>query len=321
MDHTVLIDNFLRNQGCCVVYEWNCFQPPYDCSLGWPLRLPEVDWDHTDFVILIFQDFVTMHDGVCLELAKVEQHYGDLADRVIVIHWPHALGKYYRGPVHLVEFNVHEYMILNNLAACQPQWQQVWHTDRHRDWQCLNGRKCDHRLRVVQHLEQHWGHGTISLGDTVALPGYPYSTYRGTSNEDNWLRLLTIYGQHHVNIVTETQYSQAPGIITEKTIFALLAAQIPIVIGYPGIVQDCQELGFDMFTDVVDVGYDHLPDHERWQAALDLNRDWVQAFRPTSEITQRLQQQAGWIVTEWPRRHLQHALDQLANIVTARDWQ
>ena len=318
MDHTVLIDQFFREQGLRVAVDWNCFQPPYHVESGWPLRLPEVDWAKTDFLMLIFQDFVTMQDGVCLELTQVEQQYGDRADQVIVLHWPHALSRYYHGPVRLVEFNVHDYQILNNLRSCQKEWQQVWHGPRDRAWQCLNGRKCDHRLRVAQHLEQHWNHGTVSLSDVVPLTGYPYSTYRGTSNEDNWLRLLPVYGQHHVNIVTETQYDQRPGIITEKTIFALLAAQIPIVIGYRGIVQDCRELGFDMFTDIVDVSYDDLPDSCRWQAALDLNRDWISKYHPTAEISQRLLTQAKWLLMEWPQQHLEQALDQLQLIVKAR---
>jgi hypothetical protein len=321
VDHTVLIDQFFREQKLSVVAEWNCFQPPYHSESGWPLRLPVVDWKQTDFAVLIFQDFVTMHDGVCLELAQVEQWYGDRADQVIVIHWPHALSKYYRGPVCLVEFNVHEYQILNNLRSCQHAWQQIWQAPRDRAWQCLNGRKCDHRLRVAQYLEQHWHDGTVSLGDVVPLAGYPYSTYRGTSNEDNWLRLLSIYGQHHVNIVTETQYDQQPGIITEKTIFALLAAQIPIVIGYSGIVRDCEALGFDMFTDVVDVSYDQLPDDLRWRTALDLNHDWIDKYQPTAEISQRLLRQAKWLLAEWPRQHLEQAIEQLCGIVKVRDSQ
>ena len=318
MDHTILIDNFLRDKGCRVVYEWNCFQPPYDTAQGWPLRLPAVDWQCTDFVVLMFQDFVTMQQGVCVELARVEQVYGAHADRVIVIHWPHALARYYRGAVNLVEFNVHEYMILQNLKQIQTQWIKALEYERDQSWMSINGRRCPHRLKVVQHLQHGWRHGTVSLGDTVPLDSYPYSTYRGTSNEDNWVRLAPLYARHHFNIVTETQYDQTPGIITEKTIFALLAAQIPIVIGYPGIVQDCEELGFDMFTDVVDVSYDHLPDHERWQAALDLNRGHVGDYVPTSVVTNRLQHQAAWLLTEWPQQHLRRALDQLATIANVQ---
>lgn len=261
-----------------------------------------------------------MQQGICAELARVEQVYGSRADRVIVIHWPHALTRYYRGPINLVEFNVHEYMILNNLRQIQTQWVGALRSQRDRSWMSINGRKCPHRLQVVQHLQHSWRTGTVSLGDTVPLDSYPYSTYRGTSNEDNWLRLVPLYARHHFNIVTETQYDQTPGIITEKTIFAILAAQIPIVIGYSGIVQDCEGLGFDMFADIVDISYDHLPDDQRWQAALDLNRDRVLDYRATRAVTQRLQQQAEWLLTEWPQQHLQQALHRLTDIVTAQDW-
>jgi len=321
VDHTILIDNFLRDQGCRVVYEWNCFQPPYDAAQGWPLRMPAVDWQHTDFVVLVFQDFVTMHDGVCVELQQVEQRYGKDCDKVIVLHWPYALHRYYHGPINLVNFNVHEYMILNNLRQMQTQWIGALRSRRDLSWMSINGRKCPHRLQVVRHLQHTWCTGTVSLGDTVPLARYPYSTYRGTSNEDNWLRLAPLYARHHFNIVTETQYDQTPGIITEKTIFAVLAAQIPIVIGYPGIVRDCEALGFDMFTDIVDVSYDHLLDDQRWQAALDLNRGRVLDYRPATAITQRLQQQAEWLLTEWPQQHLQQALHRLTEIVTTQGWQ
>lgn len=314
MDHTVLIDNFFRDQGCRVVTEWNCFQPPYDAVQGWPLRLPEVDWQHTDFVVLVFQDFITMHDGVCLELQQVEQRYGDHCDRVIVLHWPYGLHRYYHGPINLVHFNVHEYMILHNLRDRIAEWQQIWDTPKIRLWQCLNGRRCPHRLWVTQHLASSWTGGTLSLGDIMPLSGYPYSTYRGTSNEDNWMRLLPVYGHHLFNIITETQYDQRPGIITEKTIFALLAAQIPVVIGYQGIVQDCQHMGFDMFTDVVDISYDDLSDDRRWRAALDSNRELVHDYQPSVEIQHRLSQQARWLLTEWPEIHIAACLDQLSSI-------
>lgn len=314
MDHTILIDRFFRESGSRVQIDWNCFQPPYDAAQGWPLRLPEVDWGEIDWLVLMFQDFVTMHDGVCLELQQVEHRYGEHCDRVIVLHWPYGMHRYYRGPINLVHFNVHEYMILWHLRDRISEWQQIWNTSKTRAWQCLNGRRCPHRLWITQHLDSSWTGGTLSLGDIIPLSGYPYSTYRGTSNEDNWMRLLSVYGQHLFNIVTETQYDQRPGIITEKTIFALLAAQIPIVIGYQGIVQDCQDLGFDMFTDVVDTSYDDLPNDQRWRAALDLNRELVHDYQLPDKIQYRLREQARWLLLEWPQSHIGSCLDQLRAI-------
>ena len=122
-------------------------------------------------------------------------------------------------------------------------------------WQCLNGRMCTHRRRAVDIL-QHWPNGMLSYGNEIPLPEWAYSTYRGTENDDNFIRLADVYGSCAVNIVTETEYNTTPGIISEKTLMAFAAQQIPIVIGHSNAVQHCKELGFDMFDDLVDTSYD-----------------------------------------------------------------
>jgi hypothetical protein len=64
-------------------------------------------------------------------------------------------------------------------------------------------------------------------------------------------------------------------VITEKTLYAFWAGQIPLIIGHPGIVQDCKDFGFDMFEDLIDTSYDWLPNDQRIQQALTANRDFV----------------------------------------------
>ena len=120
------------------------------------------------------------------------------------------------------------------------------------------------------------------------MPQWDYNTYFGCENETNWQRLQYVYTDATVNIVTETQYTESPGIISEKTLFAFLAQQIPIVIGYPGIVEDCASLGFDMFEDIVDTSYDHQTDVNRWRNALDFNRDLIMGDLQT-DVKPRLQ--------------------------------
>ena len=87
--------------------------------------------------------------------------------------------------------------------------------------------------------------------------------------------------------MTETQYTECPGIITEKTLFAFLAQQIPVVIGYRGIVDDCESLGFDMFRDIVDTSYDHQTDDNRWRDALLFNRELLKG-KKTFDVSRRL---------------------------------
>jgi hypothetical protein len=107
------------------------------------------------------------------------------------------------------------------------------------------------------------------------LDEWAYNTYRGTENDENFVRLGKIYGSCAVNIVTETLYDHAPGLFCEKTLFAMLAEQIPIVIGSQGLVASLRDRGFDMFDDLVDTSYDCLPNETRLTAALESNQDLI----------------------------------------------
>ena len=297
-DYSVFFSHILTSLGFDVVAEYNCFEPPYDPDAGWPLKLPQVKWSDNTVLLLHFQDFVTVGDRGILELDRVEQHYGEHSDRVIVTHWPHALDRYYQGKINLVEFPSHEWQIIRNLRATAHNWLPQLDAPRTRAWQCLNGRKCAHRHRVARILEA-WPHGVLSFGTAIPLPDWAYDTYPGTENEDNWMRLLPIYSASALNIVTETQYDRAPGIITEKTTMALLARQIPIVIGYAGIVRDCEELGFDMFTDLVDTSYDSLPNRRRAEAALWLNEDLIKGRINLAPYQDRLRQQQRFVLENY----------------------
>lgn len=294
-DYSELFSQVLSALGFDVVAQYNCFDPPYDPESGWPLKLPEVHWKSNTVVLLHFQDFVTTTSNGILELTRVEQHYGLHSNRVIVTHWPHDLRRYYSGPINLVEFASHEWQIIRNLKRIAESWQPLMSRPKTRAWQCLNGRKCRHRLRAAQILQQ-WPHGVLSLGTSIALPEWAYDTYAGTENEQNWMRLLPVYSACAVNIVTETQYDVAPGIITEKTTMALLARQIPIVIGYPGIVRDCQDLGFDMFEDLVDLSYDQLANSERVEAALTLNQRLILGEIDLAPYQERLDRQQQFVL-------------------------
>lgn len=311
--------NFFRtkfeNLGFTVFVEHNSFQPPYHPQTAWPLRLPNIEFKHNTLLLIHFQDFVTVKNDQIVELNLVADHYSDHASQVVVVHWPHALHRYYNGPIHLLEFNLHEYNILKNLQARWSEWQHMFDRPRTHAWQCLNGRMCPHRYQVKEILKT-WPNGMLSYHDQILLPDWAYPTYRGTENEDNFIRLTKVYGSCAVNIVTETQYDKAPGIITEKTIMAMLAEQIPIVIGYPGIVADCKELGFDMFDDLVNISYDNLPNDVRASKALELNKDLILGHLDLSVYRDRLRAQREFLLQIYPTIMEQQFQNSCAQLVS-----
>jgi hypothetical protein len=247
-----------------------------------------------------FQDFITCGNRRIVELDRVADHYGQHANQIVVTHMHHALDTVYAGPINLIEFSNHNLATCESIAKRQLEWQMHFDQTRTKLWQCLNGRECPHRQRVADVLKT-WPNGVLSYGNQIALPEWAYSTYRGTENDENFVRLAPLYAQCAVNIITETQYDNRPGIVTEKTLQAMIAKQIPIVIGHPGIVQDCQELGFDMFEDLIDTSYDWLPNDQRVEAALELNRELILGNRDLTPYQERLQRQQDFVLDMYPK--------------------
>ena len=283
-----LFTNTFQQLGYDVVYQPSCLINNYDQQC-WPIQFPKVNWTDRTLVVMHCQDFVSIKNDLSPELQAIEEHFGERASQVVVIHWNLNLHKVYNGPLRLIHFPTHSYELLLNLREEKSKWIDNFNKPRTKLYQCLNGIPRRHRVQVVDHLQKHYDivGKFISLGDRITLPEYDYSTYFGCENEVNWYRLQYVYSNSAINIVTETQYTECPGIISEKTLFAFLAQQIPIVIGYQGIVDDCESLGFDMFRDIVDTSYDHQTDDNRWRNALRFNRELLLGNK-TFDVDQRL---------------------------------
>jgi hypothetical protein len=248
-------------------------------------------------LLLHFQDLVNIQHGRVLELEQIEQRYGSRADRVVVTYWNHGLDRIYTGPIRLVEFSNHNYDLANQLYQRWPEWQHIINQPKTQAWQCLNGRMCDHRNRVVQTL-QGWSDGVLSYHNRIRLPQHDYTQYT-YNNVDNFINLAYVYSTSAVNIVTETEYATAPGIISEKTLLAMAAEQIPILVGHQGIVQHCRELGFDMFSDLVDVSYDNMPNEVRAEQAVWLNQDLILGKIDLAPYQERLRAQREFLLDDF----------------------
>ena len=80
---------------------------------------------------------------------------------------------------------------------------------------------------------------------------------------------------------------------------AMIAQQVPIVIGHQGIVQDCRELGFDMFDDLVDTSYDSMPNDIRVEQAIMKNQDLILGKINLAPYQERLQKQRSFLLDEF----------------------
>ena len=305
MDYTDFFNTTLTNLGLNVVGVWNAYDPPYNPTQGWPLKLPAVEFQSNTVLLMHFQDFVTFDNGRIVELDVLEQFYKDRADQIVVTHMHHGLENVYHGPIKLIEYSNHNCREMQRLSQRWAECEPVISQPKTRAWQCLNGRMCSHRQRTVDVL-RNWDNGWLSYGDQIKLPLWDYTTYRGTENDDNFIRLLPVYGTAAVNIVTETQYDHRPGVICEKTLFAMAARQVPVLVGYPGIVTDCQDIGFDMFEDVVDTSYDFLPNDQRVEQAILRNQDLIQGRVDLTHLQDRLIAQSNRVLNSTTQYYQQN---------------
>ena len=293
--------------GFDVVAGYQTYSGPYNTDTGWPLNLPNASITDKTLILIHFPDFITINDNRVLELEYVEKFYQQHCNRVVVTHWTSDLDRVYSGPINLVKFSNHNYDLARNLAQCFDQWKPILSAEKTRAWQCLNGRITPHRRHVAYKLRE-LDNGWLSLGTEMPLPEHNYSCYFGCDNVPNFLALDYVYGSAPVNIVTETEYDPPTGIVTEKTLMAFAAQQIPVVIGHRGIVDQCRRMGFDMFDDVVDTSYDNLPNDQRCQAALERNWHLFQQPVDLEPYRQRLERNMIRLLWQLPNSMETHFL-------------
>jgi hypothetical protein len=89
---------------------------------------------------------------------------------------------------------------------------------------------------------------------------------------ESWLR-HRVYEPTVVSLVAEPVWDQPAAFISEKTVFAIESGTMPIWCGGWGIADAMRELGFDVFDDIVDHGYQYMDTAEqRVCQAVELNQ-------------------------------------------------
>ena len=230
----------------------------------WNLNLPDIS--NVKGIVLHTQDNlnVTNH-GIFTELLKIEEFYDNKnIDNIVIIHWNHGLSELYEGSLKLIEFPTHSFDFVQLFKQRFVEWKDVQHKTFENNFMCLNGYSRSHRKLIYSYLKDIKIKSFLSISDNQKHieSHLRYSKYN-FDNVQNFINLLPVYKSTAVNIVTETMYYENCGIITEKTLQAFGAMQLPIIIGHKGIVSDVRRYGFDTFDDIIDNSYDTLPNDIR----------------------------------------------------------
>jgi hypothetical protein len=118
---------------------------------------------------------------------------------------------------------------------------------------------------------------TSSNIQTQALEGINELWQKQKNNiVDNFVSFLApIYKNTFIEIVGETTYCEPSFLVTEKTLNTIWGCNFPIIIGGQGIISHLRDdIGIDVFDDIIDHGYDTETDPvRRLTQAINLNKD------------------------------------------------
>ena len=194
--------------------------------------------------------------------------------QIIFLHWDHDLRNKYQGVIHCVEFPSHSWELVEGLKAQHSKWKSVYSQGKKKyNFLCLNGYPRKHRNEVYKKLK-HVKQGFVSHRTYNDYAKAPYAKY-DFDNVANFIKLKSLYKSASVSIVTESIYSDGPGIITEKTLLAIAAKHPFMCVGHQHIHREIAERGFENYDEIFDLDYDLIESEYRLDAAIQMNLETI----------------------------------------------
>ena len=175
-------------------------------------------------------------------------------------HWNTWGIKHIAGP-----FYIWNYIIERRLKI------PAWNHNPSKHFLCMNNIHKSHRQQVIERLHHDncisktlWSYRNTCDSQVFTSPTY---IDQATGKFDQTANLNDLYNDCFYTIVTETDYTDKNiEHITEKTLMAILHGTVPIIVGVPGAIKLCKDLGFDMYDGIIDNSYDAVIDNnERFE--------------------------------------------------------
>lgn len=217
-----------------------------------------------------------------IELKNIHDFYSgfDFVDmnKIIVLVWPMGLQKDWNiaDSFKIVEFSSHQYETWCQYKDAEDVLRDAFSRE-HKDFEY--NFVCPQRIykphRGALHGSLNNSIGNISLqtkGIELAYPSLTMQEYDDTYN--NLLNLLAMkknYNTSLFTIISESQYAEEYGIITEKTWNAIVAGHPFLMCAHQFALVQLQGLGFHTYSNIFDETYDELDNIVRMKDMLDSN--------------------------------------------------
>ena len=264
---------------------------------GWEVDMPDEDecnFDNPEWrLVLNLQDMLTFDhdDDVPRELLTIQAFYQEWADlnRIIVVIWPVGIGnRWPQDSFHCIEFSTHQYETWESYKGSEDVLRKIFsrtNKDMQDNFVCMNRIQKPHRKITASRLDIYKT-GNISLQSADRELKYPSPSYDEYNvHYDNLINLYGLtenFNSSFFSVVTESQYAEPYGIITEKTFNAIVAGHPFLMVGHKGCLDDLRSYGFKTYPMIFDEEYQHLPNADRIDHMIEMNEHWfVQKLNAT----------------------------------------
>lgn len=255
---------------------------------GWRVELPspeDLPWTLPDFrLVLNLQDMLTASrlKQFPLELHSIHDFYSGFdcveMHKIIVLVWPMGLQKDWNIPdsFKVIEFSSHQYETWCQYKDAEDVLREAFsreHKDFEYNYVCPQRIYKPHRGALHGSLDSRIGNVSLQTkGIELAYPNLTTAEYDDTYN--NLLNLLCMkknYNTSLFTIISESQYGEEYGIITEKTWNAIVAGHPFLMCAHQFALVQLQGLGFHTYSNVFDETYDELDNVVRMKDMIDSN--------------------------------------------------
>ena len=261
---------------------------------GWDISVPESPAQCT------FQDpdyhlFVNLQDMLTgKELINLNKHFvrgGFPLHRVTVLVWAkHIQASLPEHSVNVINFSSHQYETWCSYSEHEQELRDAFHRDRKQfeyNFVCPQRIYKPHRAALHRVLGSYV-HANISLQSKGLELAYPSLTFKEyDASYDNCVNLLAMrknYNTALFAIVSESQYTQRYGIITEKTFNAIVAGVPFLLVAHRHALCDVNDYGFMSYPNLFNESYDARDNQSRIKTMIEDNDSYIKGGLRADEM-------------------------------------
>lgn len=280
---------------------------------GWLIDIPnDIVFSYDTKLFINLQDMLTAEPGQEFprELVRLESQLQELdypLDQCYVLTWPLGIKAVWpRDSFRIIEFSSHQYETWCAYKRAETVLREAFDSSCKQfvfNYVCPQRIYKPHRAALHTSLDHSWGNVSLqSKGIELAYPSLTVEEYDARyDNLTNLLAMKQNYNTACFTVVSESQYSERFGIITEKTLNAIVAGTPILLCAHQNALDHVAQLGFRTYNYLFDELYDELDNivrmkdmcmsnyryilepmseaemqdiHDKFQGVIDYNRNW-----------------------------------------------